>query len=113
MCGDNIMLNKLYELRRSRNITQQRLAVDLGIDQASISSYESGKYLPTVEVLIKIANYFGVSTDYLLELSDVKVPVKTPTDDQEAYLLSLFSSLPAQHRERVIGYIEGLKAEEK
>ena len=112
MCGDDTMLNKLYELRRSRNITQQRLAVDLGIDQASISSYESGKYLPTVEVLIKIANYFEVSTDYLLELSDVRMPVKVPSNDQETYLLSLFSSLSAQHRERVIGYIEGLKAEE-
>lgn len=113
MCGDNIMLNRLFELRRSRNITQQRLAVDLGIDQASISSYESGKYLPTVEVLIKIANYFGVSTDYLLELSDVKTPIKTPANNQETYLLSMFSALSARHRERVIGYIEGLKSEEQ
>ena len=113
MCGDNLMRNRLYELRKTRNITQQRLAVDLGIDQASISSYESGKYLPTVEVLMKIANYFSVSTDYLLGLTDVKAPIKAPTDDQATYLLSLFASLSGQHRERAIGYMEGLKAEEK
>ena len=106
-------MDKLLELRKARNITQQRLAVDLGIDQASISSYEGGKYLPTVEVLIKIASYFGVSTDYLLGLSDVKGTIKTPSDVRTTYMLSLFSSLSGQQRERVIGYMEGLKAEEK
>ena len=113
MSGDDNMLDRLLELRKARNITQQRLAVDLGIDQASISSYESGKYLPTGEVLVQLANYFGVSTDYLLGLSDVKGATKTPSDTQSVYLLSLFSSLSGAHRERVIGYIEGLKAEEK
>ena len=107
------MLDKLLELRKSRNITQQRLAVDLGIDQASISSYEGGKYLPTVEVLVKLADYFGVSTDYLLGLSEIKNPLIHPVNKQTAYFLSLFSSLSEQHQERVIGYIEGLKAEEK
>ena len=106
-----IMLERLYELRKAKNITQQKLAVDIGIDQASISSYESGKYLPTVDVLIKLANYFGVSTDYLLGLSDIKVPVKTPEDDRYTYLLSLFSALTGYQRERVIGYIEGLQSD--
>ena len=105
------MLNRLVKLRKERNITQRRLAVDLGIEQASISSYECGKYLPTVEVLIKLANYFGVSIDYLLGLSDVKVPLKSKLDDQSTYLLSLFSALPGYYRERVIGYIEGLQDE--
>ena len=113
MYGDDIMLDRLYELRKARNITQQRLAVDLGVDQASISSYESGKYLPTVEVLIKIAHYFGVSTDYLLGLSDVKSPLKVATDDQSTYMLSLFSALSGQYRERAIGYLEGLQAENR
>lgn len=112
MSGDDIVMNKLLELRKARNITQQRLAVDLGIDQASISSYESGKYLPSIEVLVKLANYFCVSTDYLLGLSDEKGPSQIPSDAQAAYLLSLFSSLSGPHRERVIGYMEGLKSEE-
>lgn len=96
-------------MRRARNITQQRLAIDLGVDQASISSYECGKYLPTIEILLKLAEYFGVSTDYLLGLSDIKTPIKFVADDQSAYLLSLFESLSGNYRERVIGYVEALK----
>ena len=100
------MQKRLYELRKAKNVTQQRMSIDLGIDQTSISSYECGKYFPTVEVLIKLAEYFGVSTDYLLELSDVKTPLKT------ASLLSLFESLPRNHKERVIGYVEALRGQQ-
>lgn len=103
------MQQRLYELRRAKNITQQRLAIDLGVDQASISSYECGKYLPTIEVLLKLAEYFGVSTDYLLGLTNIKTPIRFAADDQSAYLLSLFESLSGNYRERVIGYAEALK----
>lgn len=107
--GDKCMQHRLYELRKTRNITQQRLAIDLGIDQTSISSYECGKYLPTVDVLIKLAEYFCVSTDYLLGLSDVKTPLKAATTDQTTYLVSLYESLPGNFRDRAIGYLEALK----
>jgi len=103
------MQHRLFELRQSRNITQQRLAIELGIDQTSISSYECGKYLPTVEVLVKIAEYFGVSTDYLLGLSEVKSPLKTTQNDRDTYFLSLFKTLPSTYQERAIGYLEALK----
>ncbi len=103
------MQHRLFELRQSRNITQQRLAIDLGIDQTSISSYECGKYLPTVEVLVRIAEYFSVSTDYLLGLSEVKSPLKTVQNDRDTYFLSLFETLPSTYQERAIGYLEALK----
>jgi len=103
------MQHRLYELRQSRNITQQRLAIDLGIDQTSISSYECGKYFPTVEVLVKIAEYFGVSTDYLLGLSEIKTSLKTATDEKTSYLVSLFETLPSNYKERAIGYLEALR----
>ena len=102
------MQKRLTELRKEKHMTQQRLAIELGIDQSSISSYETGKYLPTVEVLAKYAAYFSVSADYLLGLTDVKTPVKTAVDDQTAYASSLFASLPGSFRERAIGYLESL-----
>lgn len=105
------MQHRLQELRKAKNITQRRLAIDLGIDQASISSYECGKYFPTVEILLKLAEYFGVSTDYLLGVSDVKTPLKSAANDQSSYMLFLFESLPKNYRERVIGYAEALKGQ--
>ncbi len=104
------MLTRLLELRKEKNMTQQRLAIELGIDQASVSSYESGRHLPSVDVLVKLALFFGVSTDYLLGLTDVRTPQKTMVkDDATMLVVTLFSSLPNNARDRVIGYIEGLK----
>ena len=65
--------------------------------------------LPFFKQGLRLAEYFGVSTDYLLGLSDVKTPLKFAVDDQAAYMLSLFESLPGNYRERVIGYAEALK----
>lgn len=104
---------RILELRKARNITQQRLAIDIGIDQASISSYESGKYLPNVEILIKISDYFGVSTDYLLGRSESKYQYNGRIDERSKYVLSIFENLPVPYRERAIGYLERLQEETK
>lgn len=48
-------------------MTQQRLAIELDMNQNTISRYESGKRQADYATLIKIADYFNVSIDYLLE----------------------------------------------
>ena len=57
---------RLKELRAQRGISQIKLAMDLNINQNSISRYESGLREPDYNTLIKIADYFKVSIDYLL-----------------------------------------------
>ena len=57
---------RLRELRKQRNITQLKLAMDLGTNQNNISRYESGEHEADYDTLIKIADYFNVSIDYLL-----------------------------------------------
>lgn len=58
---------RLKELRKSRGITQLKLALDLGMNQNSISRYESGEREADYRTLIAFADYFNVSVDYLLE----------------------------------------------
>ncbi len=58
---------RLKELRKSRGITQLKLAIDLGMNQNSISRYESGEREADYRTLIAFAEYFNVSVDYLLE----------------------------------------------
>lgn len=58
---------RLRFLREKKHITQQRLAIDLDMNQNTVSRYESGKRQADYETLIKIADYFDVSLDYLLE----------------------------------------------
>lgn len=61
---------RLRELRRSRGISQLKLAMDLGLNQNSISRYESGAREADYKTLVLFADYFNVSLDYLLERTD-------------------------------------------
>ncbi|MGM9639858.1 MAG: helix-turn-helix domain-containing protein [Faecousia sp.] len=61
---------RLKELRKSRNITQIKLAMDLSTTQNTISRYENGEREPGIEELIRIADYFQVSVDFLIGRSD-------------------------------------------
>ena len=61
---------RLRELRRARNISQLKLSMDLQLNQNAISRYETGLREADYATLIKIADYFNVSTDYLLERTD-------------------------------------------
>ena len=57
---------RLKELRKKKGISQLRLATDLNTTQNTISRYETGEREPGIDELIKIADYFNVSVDYLL-----------------------------------------------
>ena len=57
---------RLKELRKSRNISQVKLAMDLNMNQNSISRYETGEREADYATLIAIADYFDVSIDYML-----------------------------------------------
>ena len=61
---------RLKELRKEKNISQLKLALDLSMNQNTISRYETGEREADYKTLIKIADYFNVSTDYLLERTD-------------------------------------------
>ncbi len=61
---------RLRELRTARHLSQLKLAMDLNMNQNSISRYERGEREADYETLIKLAEYFGVSVDYLLGKDD-------------------------------------------
>ena len=61
---------RLKELRKKRHISQVRLAIDLNMNQNSISRYETGAHEADYKTLIAFADYFNVSLDYLLERTD-------------------------------------------
>ena len=58
---------RLKKLRKTRNISQLKLALDLNMNQNSISRYETGEREADYATLIRLADYFNVSIDYLLE----------------------------------------------
>ena len=64
------MKNRLRELRRGRNYTQLKVAMDLNISQNSVSRYESGAREADYKLLIRFADYYRVSIDYILYRTD-------------------------------------------
>ena len=63
---------RLKKIRKERNISQLKLALDLNMNQNTISRYENLEREADYETLIKFADYFGVSIDYLLGRSNEK-----------------------------------------
>ena len=63
---------RLRKLRQERNISQLKLAIDLNMNQNTISRYENLEREADYETLVKFADYFGVSLDYLLGRTDKK-----------------------------------------
>lgn len=63
-------MQRLKELRIKRHISQVKLAMDLSMNQNSISRYESGEREADYKTLMAFADYFGVSVDYLLGRTD-------------------------------------------
>lgn len=67
----------LAKLRKERGILQKELANYLNVTVATISNYEKGVRAPDYETLIKLADFFDVSTDYLLQRTDYRSSIST------------------------------------
>ena len=66
------MESRIKSLREKRALIQEILAAELGITQQTLSGYEGDVAFIKVDVLKKLAEYFNVTTDYLLGMSDMK-----------------------------------------
>lgn len=64
------MENRIKQLRKARKMTQLNLQMQTGIEQALISKYETGERVPPTETVLLLAEFFGVSVDYLLCRTD-------------------------------------------
>ena len=65
-----IFKDRAYELRKAAGLSQKELGEVLGLSQKAISTIESGQRGTTIEKLVVLAEYFHVSTDYLLGITD-------------------------------------------
>lgn len=67
--GDT-MENRLRQLRKSRGYTQVGLQMQTGIEQALLSKFENGERIPPTETLLRLAEFYNVSIDYILCRTD-------------------------------------------
>ena len=82
----------LKHLRKSRELTQKDFGAKVGLSKAVVSKYENGIGYPSFDVLVRIAQHFGVTTDYLLGVARGKtVDVSALTDSQIATIHQLIA----------------------
>lgn len=84
----------IKNLRLSHNLSQVHLAGELNVSKQTISNWENNNILPSIEMLVKIAQFFSVSTDYLLELDDRRyIEVTGLTDIQLAHIQQIIDDI--------------------
>lgn len=101
------METRLQQLREEKKLSQGVLAKELGVTRQAYSRYERGERELNYNSLIKLANYFDVSVDYLLGNSKFYYP-DSVASDEERELLDLFDEMSPSQKARFIAYGEGL-----
>ena len=101
-------LDNLRKIREKRNITQVKLATDLGVTQELISRYELGSSFPQVHMLINLSQYFNCSVDYLLGLTDIETPIKYLSNNYNTDIISKYNSLSNKDKSHIDSYISFL-----
>ena len=89
----------LRTLRKGRGMTQSELGAQIGLSKAVISKYETGLGYPSFDVLIRISQFFGVSTDYMLGVAGNKsMDISGLTESQADALHRLAAELRVANR---------------
>ena len=68
----DMMKNNLRKLRKEKGLSQIAVQMQTGIEQALISKYENGERVPPTETLMQLADFYGVSMDYIMGRTDRK-----------------------------------------
>jgi len=99
---------KLIELRKKRNLTHDDLAKFLSVTRQAYSSYETGKHEMNFDALRRIAEFYNVTTDYLLDRSDV---TNAPFDDDELNIIRTYRNIDKRGKDTVksVLYFESLR----
>lgn len=90
---------RLRELRRAKGMTQTQAAMRLGLSKTTISGYENNIKTPSLDVLVKLAILYGVSSDYILGLENRKLlQIDGLTTPQEEILRSLLKEFRSENQ---------------
>lgn len=109
------MINKILELLIDNNISEYRLIKELNFNENAFRFWRNGRQKPSLDALVKIADYFGVSLDYLVgrEGFDNKSEISTLKSNIPSKLRSKLEQLNDADFEIVDGLVDTLKSMKK
>lgn len=95
------MVTNLRQLRQKQKISQRTLGEALGVSQQTINLYENHKVEPDIYMLIKIADYFGTTIDYLVGHSAAETETAYALNADESILIEKYRMLSPKERESI------------
>lgn len=98
---------RLKEIRKSKNISQEQAANALGISVRAYQNYEYEQREPNIEMINKLADYYGVTTDYLLGREPLPNPLAGCEKDEVA-VIEKYLSLPSEVRKCALDVLHRL-----
>ncbi len=103
-------MDNLKEIREKKNLTQTRLSIEIEVSQEVISHYEIGESKPNIDNLIKLADYFRCSTDYLLNRTKLPAMVKDldKTNIETADIIHKYNSLSDEDKKHFNCFLDYL-----
>lgn len=105
--------DRIKQLRIELGFTQEQFANKIGFSRTAISAWEIGRNEPSNDDTIKLADFFGVSTDYLLGKSDIRNPEKIEIDDVNVAFSSGIKGLNDTNKAIIKSTIEALLAKQE
>lgn len=97
------MLTNLKKLREDASISQKALADAIGVSQQSVNKYENHNIEPDIETLIRIADFFETSVDYLIGHSSVRRRIEEvhvfELNDRESKVMEQYRALTSKQKD--------------
>lgn len=97
-------MNKLKELRKNKGVSQQEVADYLNLSRISYLRYENNQQDPSTNTLHKLAEFFGVTSDYILGIDSL--PSRKKTHRYEPILGCIPAGTPVEEVENILGYFD-------
>lgn len=93
-----MIADKIKTLREKRGITQASLAKQLGVTRSGVNAWEMGISIPSTQCVVELANFFNVSTDYILGVSNESaISVDGLSDREIASVLEIIECYREKH----------------
>ncbi len=107
-------MERIKELRKEKVITMKRLGEIIGVSEGAVSQYENGKRQPDYDILKKIADFFNVTTDYLLGRTDnPHQNIDQQLEGIEFALYGEIKELTEDEKQDILNFVKFTKSQRK
>lgn len=110
--SENAITTRLRELRERAGVNQEVVAESVEISRVALTRYENGQRVPRAQIAARLADYYGVTVDYLLGRDDPVSTEKAPTpDDARAEAIQMLEQMTDEEYQRALAMLKLLQGQ--